>query len=63
MKDELKPCPFCGGDPMIRERYIHNVANKKNYKIECKDCTNTFSNWYKSLKKAIEVWNNRSDSK
>ena len=34
IKANLAPCPFCGGDPEIRQ-----FANPKNfYSIQCPDC-------------------------
>jgi len=60
---ELLPCPFCGGESLLRDRYINGVANTKHYIRECRHCKATFANanWYRSIKKANEVWNRRAD--
>ena len=57
---ELKPCPFCGGESLLRERYINGAANTKHYIRECRHCKATFANWYRSIKKANEAWNRRA---
>jgi Lar family restriction alleviation protein len=62
--NEMKPCPFCGGEPMIKL----SIDNPPQYKIyhACKKegqsadiIINT--NWYKSAIKAIEKWNERME--
>ena len=58
----LKPCPFCGGESLLRDRYINGVANTKHYIRECRHCKATFANWYRSIKKANEAWNRRADA-
>ena len=59
---ELKKCPFCGEEePLMRERYINGIANVRGYRRECRRCKATFANWYRSMKKADESWNRRSD--
>ena len=60
-KIELKNCPFCGGEPLLREKYAVGVANKKNYKYECHHCKATFANWYRSITGAAEAWNRRAN--
>ncbi len=57
--NELKPCPFCGGEALMRERYINGIANTKHYRRECRHCKATFAHWYRSMKKADEAWNRR----
>jgi transcriptional regulator NrdR family protein len=48
---ELKKCPFCGGEAILRERYINGTANIKHYRRECRHCKATFANanWYRSI--------------
>ena len=62
MMDKLLPCPFCGGESLLRDRYINGVANTKHYIRECHHCKATFANWYHSIKKANEAWNRRVES-
>ena len=59
----LLPCPFCGGESLLRDRYINGVANTKHYIRECRHCKATFANWYRSIKKANEAWNRRVDAR
>ena len=60
MTENLLPCPFCGGESLLRDRYINGVANTKHYIRECRHCKATFANWYRSIKKANEAWNRRA---
>ena len=60
MSKKLLPCPFCGGEALMRERYVAGVANTKHYRRECHHCKATFANWYRSMKKADEAWNRRA---
>ena len=46
----------------MRERYINGIANTKHYRRECRHCKATFAHWYRSMKKADEVWNRRFDA-
>lgn len=49
MNNELKPCPFCGGDAKCEQMMI-------KYRIHCdSDCTGYRSN----KNNAIEAWNKR----
>ena len=59
----LRECPFCGGESLLRERYINGIANIKHYRRECRHCKATFANWYRSIKKANEAWNRRADAR
>ena len=58
---KLRSCPFCGGEALLRERYIAGIANRKHYRRECRHCKATFADWYRSIKKADEAWNRRTD--
>ena len=60
MSNTLLPCPFCGGEALMRERYINGIANTKHYRRECHHCKATFANWYRSMKKADAAWNRRA---
>ena len=53
MSEELKPCPFCGGEADIR------TVGEISY-IECATChCQTESVHYKEKNKIIEAWNKR----
>lgn len=58
--NELKPCPFCGGESLLRDLYINGVANTKLYIRECHHCKATFAHWFRSIKRANEAWNRRA---
>ncbi len=51
-KQELKPCPFCGGD----EEIIDTVDGK--FYIQCTECTTL--NVYFRKKDAVNRWNRRA---
>lgn len=57
---KIEKCPFCGGEAIMRERFIHGSANTKHYRLECKDCHASFLNWNKNTSKAIAAWNSRT---
>lgn len=61
MSEELKPCPFCGGEAVLREG-TDNDGWKGFTAITCVDQKNPFcpSQWIEGSKKeAIEAWNRR----
>jgi Lar family restriction alleviation protein len=62
MTEKLLPCPFCGGESLLRDRYINGAANTKHYIRECRHCKATFAHWFRSIKKANEAWNRRADA-
>lgn len=56
MSDELKPCPFCGGDAMTcfdDERMIFRRS------VECIVCDGS-SGWYSTKEVAATAWNARA---
>ena len=55
--DELKPCPFCGGDAIIHN--FKPVHEKRLWYISCHDCGIEQTN-YLSEQEAIEAWNRRA---
>lgn len=52
--EELKPCPFCGGEVEI-------VMSGGDRRVDCKTC-GARSDWYDTEAEAIDKWNNRVDS-
>ena len=64
--EELKPCPFCGGEAKISERYREGISNRKMYWVECKKCGITQAHHalagYNSRTKAVNAWNMRADN-
>lgn len=61
---ELKPCPFCGSEPFVREiePHTHVLATfMPDYKggafVECTGCTAAMSG--DNREEVIEAWNKR----
>lgn len=57
--NELKQCPFCGGNP--EKRYIKRkklFANTHYVYVRCKVCGAT-SSVHVTIENAIEAWNRR----
>ena len=64
MKDNLKPCPFCGSNKVEKiERTGWGVGTLVRTRIECKNCgikTRIFYNYEKDT--AEEYWNRRANN-
>ena len=61
--DELKPCPFCGGEAELYESEAYNLKNggkvdQTLWFVTCQDCTALLCGDLK--KKAVEMWNRRA---
>lgn len=50
---KVKPCPFCGGMPIVMQSEI-------GYFVKCSSCY-VQTVWYEHWKKAIRVWSRRVD--
>lgn len=57
MENELKPCPFCGGDNIMDE-----PDDEKTYVVYCNTCFVCVEG-YNTKEKAFEVWNTRHTPK
>ena len=56
MSEELKPCPFCGGEASIRHFAFHSGAK---YHVVCESCLCSVSyEW--TPEEAAEAWNTRA---
>ena len=68
MDNNLKPCPFCGGEatPVYCEngnRYTSNILYlSKRGTIKCKKCEVVLPRIYSKISKAIEAWNRRAEN-
>ncbi len=70
MTEELKPCPFCGGEACVILKTAHDPSNNfMDLTIECSSCfANTWGDFIDSLEgeivgkinQAIVVWNKRA---
>ena len=57
MANELKPCPFCGG-----EAKLFTARGKCNQIVRCLAC-NVSPGYRQTKKEAIEAWNTRAEQK
>lgn len=58
-KDELLPCPFCGGEAA----YGKTLGDPAHHFVNCVDClasTNRLTGCGDSKENAMESWNNRT---
>lgn len=56
-KNELKPCPFCGGEAEI---YCDTQYGGTQYQVRCKSCPAEVGRaWFWNKKDAIKAWNRR----
>jgi Lar family restriction alleviation protein len=63
---ELLPCPFCGGEQVIKARYIGygslGLGSHDEYRVVCQECRAS-SDEYRSEAEAIAAWNRRVDAR
>jgi len=57
--DELKPCPFCGGEGCIQRHEF--VGYTDTFGIVCLDCGCETRQFYDTKKDVIKLWNRRAD--
>ena len=64
--NELKPCPFCGGQVHITKGYVQlHTPSRNGYCVECYECQLQFGHdcdyggIYSSPETAIDDWNKR----
>lgn len=60
MANELKPCPFCGGNRPLLNESLTNFYEEVYYVI-CEDCQCRGKSC-RCKEKAIEAWNRRADN-
>lgn len=56
MKEELKPCPFCGGKAFYHENRIHFHVRCKTVSCHGRNCGLNFGN----KANALTAWNQRT---
>ncbi len=59
-RDELKPCPFCGGVPMILRTNPVFEESKPRFFVTCAVCGVEMPRIARTRKVAAEVWNRRA---
>lgn len=60
MQMELKPCPFCGGKPLV-ESFIFGREKTPRFRVRCSKCW-CETNWeFFAENEVAEAWNRRAD--
>lgn len=59
--DELKPCPFCGGEPDIKKHTFSVTSHCMEYTfgVKCYRCKVETWQFFQTEGFAIEAWNRR----
>lgn len=64
--DELRHCPFCGGEAeVVHHKFFseHLKAWKtESYGVKCKNCHTSGYQFWGTEKQAIKAWNRRVDN-
>lgn len=62
MNENLKPCPFCGMEPMLKMTTLLNTLRSPYFDVECSHCPGVSTEeGFNSIATAIEWWNSRSE--
>ena len=58
---ELRKCPFCGGEAILKENEYDDYYIKRYYTVHCTECSGSVGNTNSCLtrEEAIEAWNKR----
>lgn len=59
--NELKPCPFCGGEARVIPQPNY-TDNRCKYFVTCTNCGIETPRTARTGEKAIEAWNRRVDN-
>lgn len=59
--DEVKPCPFCGAKPIIRQWPVSNKPYIACVNRKCKMHPSTALSGWESINQHIRAWNRRAD--
>lgn len=63
--EELKPCPFCGGEAMLMEHEFvvaNGIGVEKNYSVRCLHCYAQSYKFCETKEIAISLWDRRADN-
>lgn len=56
---ELPPCPFCNSLAKLHDKYLKGSANRKNWWVECTNCSCRTQDRNRT-QKAIKEWRNKT---
>ena len=63
MTNELKPCPFCGGEAELTSRRVN--SGQTLYRYRCASCHAAIGRWHGGISgydyTAAETWNTRAE--
>jgi hypothetical protein len=54
MSEKIKPCPLCGGDPIL-------LRSRCSFGVICQECNLKMWSWLSGKDEAIEKWNRRTE--
>lgn len=57
--EELKRCPFCGGEAVLEDMGEPSVFDEGQYFVRCKKCCAEQGGLWKTKRTAIKRWNRR----
>lgn len=60
MSENLKPCPFCGGEAKLYAGKINFYPYDHRFRVWCSKC-NAMSNLFRTKDEALASWNWRVD--
>lgn len=58
MDEELKPCPFCGGEACIQRHEF--IGYTDTFGVVCLDCCAETRQFFTHKKVAVRAWNRRA---
>lgn len=65
MTENLKPCPFCGGEAKLSTYYdfykVHCNSDDCWAEVSIGDAYNGVGKWYGSVAEAVDAWNTRAE--
>lgn len=61
MSEELKPCPFCGGEAKTKSS-VDVFGHEGFFSVLCRKCY-VRTGCYETEAEVIEAWNRRADEK
>lgn len=56
--DELKLCPFCGGNAELRSKQVNYYSGGWSYRVCCVNCGVSTKEWW-NPEEVIAMWNRR----